>query len=93
MIYVNLNLQIVCTKDLLKESNIFFPSKKLKVKNRIDIPITLYFGFISAIPVTWKAVMCTPLIQFVETTHPDIIPLPRRLACSVSLKQMCVTPN
>ena len=49
--------QIIRIKQLLKEDNTFLSLDELTRKVNINIPFTLYYGLIAAIPIEWKNIL------------------------------------
>ena len=81
---------------MMTENNQFLPLPELRQKFNLEIPFTLYYGLVSAIPKEWKSSLKGALSRYndiVEKATCPIKPLTTRATYSAFLRKIATSPT
>ena len=90
------NKNIIQIRSLMTEYNQFLSLSELRQKFNLEIPFTLYYGLVSAIPKEWKSSLKKALPRgndIVEKAICSTKPLTTRATYSAFLSKMATPPN
>ena len=89
------NKGIISICSLMTKNNQFLSPPELRQKFILEIPFTLYYGLVSAIPKEWKSSLKNALLRddTVENATCSIKPLTTRATYSAFLSKMATSPT
>ena len=85
------NKGIISIRSLMTENNQFLSLPELRQKFTLEIPFTLYYGLVSAIPKEWKSSFKNALLR--DNDACSIKPLTTRATYSAFLSKMATSPT